>query len=565
MKRRLFILSAAVIFVGLMSFFAVSVYITYGNNQKMARDTVIEKTKMLAYLLTDDTDFEVFVKAGGDTRITVIAADGAILADNRPMEPGAQLNRIDRPEVQAAARGFPEAFIRYSETFGVYNIYYALKATYGGSHIFIRVSIPIAVIDAYLFGSLPLLIIFLVLTMILCLILIRGVTKQLVQPFANVERKLRLLSSGDYISETKVKNYNEVETIIRKIDDVSLILENSFESLRSEKSKIEYILNNIRDGLFAVNENKEIELINTVAIDIFDVTPEINGKNLNYLTYNNVLVDAVEECVSHENDSAFDFTLKGKTYFAMVRRLPYTRFIMVVLTDITESRENAKLREEFFANASHELKTPLTAIKGFNELTVINNKDENINKYINGITRETGRMVSLIDDMLKLSEIENAQSMNFLTEDLPEVTLSTVINEAREAVSTAINEKAITFEFSGDAAVNAKPEHIYELVKNVIENAVRYNNNGGRVIITIEELTKAVRFSISDNGIGISPEEQHRIFERFYRVEKSRSERGGGTGLGLSIVKHICALYDWKLSLKSKLGLGTEVTVIFGK
>jgi two-component system phosphate regulon sensor histidine kinase PhoR len=233
---------------------------------------------------------------------------------------------------------------------------------------------------------------------------------------------------------------------------------------------------------------------------------------------------------------------------------------MIALSDVTEIRENAKRREEFFANASHELKTPLTAIKGFNELTAINNKDDNIRKYIDSITRETDRMLSLIGDMLKLSELENTQSIN----PVP-VPLAKIVNEAVELLSTSINEKSISIEITGDATVTAEPGHIYELAKNLIENAVRYNNQGGHVSVTIERSKQNARLYVFDDGIGISPEEQTRIFERFYRVEKSRSQRNGGTGLGLSIIKHICALYDWKLSLKSKLGVGTEVTVVFNE
>jgi len=563
MKKRLFFLSAIIIFVGLISFFAVSVYITYDNNLSLAKDTVIEKTQILASLYNAGTDVSAFVQAGGETRITVVAADGTILADNRPLDAEAVLNRLDRPEIQAAASGSPETFVRYSETLGANNIYYALKVNAGGSYVFIRASIPVAKIDAYLFGSLPILIIFLLITTILCFILIQGVTKQIVTPFTNVERKLKLLSSGNYEPEQDIKSYEEIEAIIKGIDEVALILGSSFDNLRSEKSKLDYILNNIRDGLFAVNESKDVELINAAALDIFDVTPDIDGKNLNYLTYNNALADAVEDCVSQEKNTAFDFTLQGKIYFTMVKRLPNSGLTMVVLTDITENRENAKRREEFFANASHELKTPLTAIKGFNELTLINNKDENISKYVDGITRETNRMLSLINDMLKLSELENTQNMDFDFKAIPEIKFSDIIKDAQETVSALIHEKSITFESYGDTIVKALPEHAYELVKNLIENAVRYNNNGGRVDITIEKLKKTTRLTVSDNGIGISPEEQIRIFERFYRVEKSRSGRGGGTGLGLSIVKHICALYDWKLSLKSKLGLGTEITVIF--
>ena len=167
-------------------------------------------------------------------------------------------------------------------------------------------------------------------------------------------------------------------------------------------------------------------------------------------------------------------------------------------------------------------------------------------------------MMGLIGDMLKLSELENTTALNPVS-----VSLAKTVNEASEAVSAAIKEKAISFEVTGDGNVMAEPEHLYELIKNLVENAVRYNNQGGKVSAKIESDKKATRLIISDNGIGISPQEQTRIFERFYRVEKSRSQRNGGTGLGLSIVKHICALYGWNLSLKSKPGVGTDVEILF--
>jgi two-component system phosphate regulon sensor histidine kinase PhoR len=266
----------------------------------------------------------------------------------------------------------------------------------------------------------------------------------------------------------------------------------------------------------------------------------------------------VEECVTGANSSLFEFAQSGKIYLVTIERLIDTGLTMVVLSDVTESRESAKRKEEFFTNASHELKTPLTAIKGFNELTVINNKDEKINKYIDGISRESNRMLSLIDDMLKVSELENAKAINPVSNSLAKT-----VEEAREACSLAIVEKSIIFKSAGDAMIAAEPKHIFELVKNLVENAVRYNNHGGKITVNIEKTDRDTRLTISDNGIGISLAEQTRIFERFYRVEKSRSIKNGGTGLGLAIVKHICALYNWDLSLKSKLGVGTVVTISF--
>ena len=571
MKKRLFLYTVLIVFTGLLSFFAVSVYITYTDNFKIAKDNVMEITQICANIYSDiadeqDIQFLMQVENNNRTRITIISSDGIVLADSRPLDVNSIENHLNRPEIQAAASDSPTPYVRYSDTLGIDLVYYALKVNninISDSYVFVRAAVPTAGINVYLLRSLPMLIFILVIVALLCFVFIRSVINRITKPFNAVEQKLRLLSSGEYVSESIepiAESYEEIDKITHKIDEIALILQNSFDSLRSEKNKLNYILNNISDGIFAVDENKNIALINLSALNIFDVTPDISDKNLNYLSYEKTLVEAVEDCVNSANDAIFELALKGKIFLVTVKQLTDTKLTMAVLSDITETRENTKRREEFFANASHELKTPLTAIKGFNELTAINNKDEKINKYIDSITRETDRMLTLIGDMLKLSELENMQVVNSVP-----VQLANVVNEVCEDLSIVIKEKSVNFSIVGDAVVYTEPQHIYELIKNIIENAVRYNNQGGRVSVTIESDKNSVWLFVFDNGIGISPEEQTRIFERFYRVEKSRSQRNGGTGLGLSIVKHICALYDWKLSLKSKLGVGTEITVLFEK
>ena len=558
MKKRLFIYTTLIIFVGLVSFLAVSVYITDRNNMNIAKNTVMETARICAGLFNDSIDLEEFVMVGGNTRITVISADGVVLADSRPMDIVPVESHLYRPEIVAAATGFPAVHVRFSETHGVEFIYYALKVSSGDSFVFIRTAMPVAQIDAYLHQSLPLLFVLLIALAIMCFFLVRSVANRILEPFNAIGQKLRLLSRGEYTQAPIVGSYKEIDKITREIDDVALVLQNSFDALRDEKNKLSYILNSMGDGLFVVDESSSIALINLAALELFNATPDIVKKKLNYLLYDNALIGAVEDCVNNSKGALFEHVISGKTHLVTVKRLPNTSLTMVALADITESRENAKRREDFFANASHELKTPLTAIKGFNELASLNNKDESLNKYIDGITRETSRMMSLIGDMLRLSELENTQE----TETVP-VSLAKMINEAGEAISTAVQEKAITFTTKGDALVMTEPNHIFEVVKNLIENAVRYNNQNGKVSVKVESNKKGARMTISDNGIGISPEEQTKIFERFYRVEKSRSAQSGGTGLGLSIVKHICTLYGWKLSLKSKLGVGTDVVVEF--
>jgi len=556
MRRRLFFYTILILFAGLISFFAVSFYIVRSNSLSIAENRLIEMTHIYAGLFNDSTNLTEFVSVGSDSRITVISSEGYVLADSRPLD--TQENRLTRPEIQAAAEGSPAVFTRRSNTLGVDYIYYALKIESGGSFVFVRLSTSVAEINAYLYQSLPLLIILLLVLAVACFFLVRDMANQIIVPFGLIEQKLRLLLNGEYVRTPIGKNYEEINQITKGIDDIALVLQNSFDALHNEKNKLAYILDNIGDGLFVVDEHAQITLANATTQKIFSVTHDIIHKDLNYLTNKKRLIEAVTSCATYGKDALLELKLKGNIYLVAVRRLPDTNLTMAALTDVTENRENAKRREEFFTNASHELKTPLTAIKGFNDLMALNNKDENNGKYIDSISRETNRLMSLITHMLKLSELESAPQI----EPIP-VSLAEVAAEVQDALSAIMIEKSVKIETKGDATIMSHPEHIYELIKNLIENAVRYNHNGGKVSVIVKRKKKKVQLTVSDNGIGIAPKDQVRIFERFYRVDKSRAISRGGTGLGLSIVKHICVLYGWKLLLKSKLGVGTDVTVEF--
>ncbi|MCL1908234.1 MAG: ATP-binding protein [Holophagaceae bacterium] len=558
MKKRLFLFTILIIFTGLLSFFVASVRVAHSNNVKNAIDAVMEAAKLCAALYPGNTDLSSFEQMETGTRVTIISPDGHVLADSYPLDMGIIENHLSRPEIIAAANGSPSVNIRHSATLGMDLVYYAIRADSGDSYIFIRTAVPVTKIDAYMFQSMPLLVLILLILVLFCFILSHRMIGRITKPLESIEQKLHSLSMGEYVPEPLAAGYEEIDTIIGGIDDIAQVLQNTMTALQNEKTKAEYILNNIGDGIFALDTDKNITLINNSALEIFDVRPDISGKSLHHLLYDKALTGAVDDCIHLGKNALFELALKGRTFLTTIKRLPCSALTMAVLSDVTDSRENAKQREEFFANASHELKTPLTAIKGFNELAELNNKDESISRYIGSIARETDRMLSLIRDMLKLSELENTQSLTVAS-----VSLSGTAEESRDTLTSMIAEKEIAFEINGDATVDADPEHVYELMKNLTENAVRYSEQGGRVTINIQGSPKATQLTVADTGIGISFAEQNRIFERFYRVEKSRSQKNGGTGLGLSIVKHICALYKWKLSLKSKPGLGTEVTVEF--
>ena len=558
MKKRLFLTMLLIIAGALLAFFAGSLAITARNNLDMAKDSAMEAAQIYAGLYSVVDDASALLSVPLDTRLTIIAADGTVIADSRSLDLDALSNHLDRPEIIAALAGNPKPFVRYSESLGVDTLYYALKVEDGSSHVFIRTSIPVAKIEAYLSQSLPLLILLLLAVSFSSLYVSRRLIERIVAPLEAVQQKLRELAKGHYHPLPIVAADPEIYLMTREIDSIAAFLQQNMELLREEKEKAEFILDHIGDGLFVVDERECILLINAAACSIFGVTSAIVGGQLPFLTADGILTQAVSACVAEARASLLEINMEGRIYSASIKRLSESLLTLVVLGDITESRENAKRREEFFANASHELKTPLTAIRGMNDLTALHNHDEQLTKFIASMSREIDRMLILIGDMLRLSELENVS--NIQAED---IAMAVIVAEVQEALAVQIEEKALVFTTSGEGVVAAEKEHLYELIKNLVENAVRYTDPGGKVRVSISGERRELTLSIIDSGIGISAEEQTRIFERFYRVEKSRSQRTGGTGLGLAIVKHICSLYDWKLSLSSKLGEGTEVRVVF--
>ena len=224
-------------------------------------------------------------------------------------------------------------------------------------------------------------------------------------------------------------------------------------------------------------------------------------------------------------------------------------------------KRSEETKNDFINDFSHELKTPLTSIKGFNEMISLNTQDSAIASYSAKIGKETDRMLALLSDMLNISKLENSTAAELHPVD---VDIREVAEEAADDLKMQAESKKITLKVSGNGIVRAEREHIYELVKNLAENGIRYNNEGGSVEISVQTRSDGgVRLTVRDNGIGVDPENQSRIFERFYRVDKSRSRATGGTGLGLSIVKHICDIYGASIALTSKIGVGTTIRIDF--
>lgn len=553
MKHKLLIFNLIVVTVALLTVFLSGISV----NKSSHRLTAVAETKALAEAyksVFEEKDIDNAVKnVPGNVRVTFIDYGGKVLADSEGDISG---NHLDREEIVAALKGEPKAVFRYSSSVKKEMVYYAEKIELSDTYIFLRVSIPVASVDDYVRSTIPTMIYVLIAAIFVCYIASVLMTNSLLKPIKDVKDKITAVKNGDYSPSIPRGNDEEINAMLSEINDVSERLKVSIEEARNDKERLDYILDNISDGIIVLDKDGSVERVNANAAAIFSVK-NAEGKNYGVLTENEKFNSSVENCLKTGENSSFEVKTGGKIYMTSVKMLE-RGYAVIVLTDITAVKNSEKTRSEFFANASHELKTPLTAIKGFNDIIFLSTTDEKTKELSGKIAKETDRIVLLINDMLNLSNLEAERSPIKERVDLVKV-----CEDVKESLSSLAEQKKVTVEVSGSGVIEAEKEHAVELVKNLTENAVRYNEAGGHVWLNVGKADGKTILTVKDDGIGIEDKDKERIFERFYRVDKSRSREMGGTGLGLAIVKHICAVYNADLKLESKIGEGTTVTISF--
>lgn len=334
---------------------------------------------------------------------------------------------------------------------------------------------------------------------------------------------------------------------------------------RNQKRQFDFILANMNEGFVMVDADKRLIALNGSAAQILGIPEDAAGKKLTDVIDDKDILEAVDKAVGKNKVTAFDvLTANGSVYSLNVKLVRNPNFvdqncIMLALFDVTAERTALKQRQDFFSNASHELKTPITSILGFSELLEAGlvTEPEKAMDSVKIIRREAKRMTRIIDDLLFISKLENGGEQASVTQ----VNIRELLEEIRETLTPAMLEKNITLDISGgEFVIPTVYGHMHNLLGNLIQNAVKYNVENGSVFVRVERDDKYMYLTVKDTGIGIPKEMQQRVFERFFRVDKGRSRNVGGTGLGLSIVKHIVSLYDGTVNLESTLGKGTTVT-----
>lgn len=553
MKNKIVIFNIVIVTLALLIVFFSGISLIKKSHLEEAEKQVVTVTDVYAANYSDN----ITATAPKDIRITVIDANKTVIADSQDEDLVGKPHE-NREEITAAWEDSPKVVTRKSESLGADMVYYAKKVTVGDTFVIVRAAIKVETVNQYVFNALPTYVY--VLISVLFVSYIAGIlaTVNLIKPLEEVKNTLAAVNNGEKINRSyDNESDSDVREMLGEIADVSEKLQNSINEANTERERLDYVLANVSDGITVIDAGGIVTVMNKVACGVFGGDGFI-GRKYTALTADEKFLSEISETVALRETRSFEYENEGNIYMVIARALENS-FTVIVLTDITQIRNGEKMREEFFANASHELKTPLTAIKGFNDLIALKTSDEEIKSFTAKSDKEITRLVSLIGDMLDLSKLENSGKIA----DAEELDLGKIATEVAESLAPLAANKKINVSVSGNGIVRMEREHAVELVKNLVENAIRYNNENGKVEVSVLNDGGNVVLRVKDNGIGIEEEHLGRIFERFYRVNKSRSRETGGTGLGLSIVKHVCALYNAEPVVHSRYGEGTIVEVKF--
>lgn len=474
-------------------------------------------------------------------RFTWIDKDGTVLFDTA----GATENHSQRPEIiSALANGFGESE-RVSSTLQKDTYYYALRISDGSV---VRISATTDSVVSLLLSCLPFVFIVLGIVLVVSAFLSSRITKSIMLPVGQID------------IEHPLKNdcYEEFVPLLRRIDRQNKQLSTQIDEMTTMRDDLSDIMSTMTEGLVVISESGSILSVNASAMKMLKQTDSsCIGRPLLALHRDEAFVK-LSNAVDKKENITENIYVGGRVYAAMLSRAARGGSILLLI-DITERTEAEQQRREFSANVSHELKTPLQSISGFAEL--LKNgivKDEDKKSFYDNIYRETQRLITLVQDIINLSRLDES-SAPFQKES---VDLYKIAGDTVHALSEKAASKNVAVTLGGESAkIMGVPSLLSEMLYNLADNAICYNKQGGEVKISVENDGESAVVTVKDNGIGIPAEHQPRIFERFYRVDKSHSRQTGGTGLGLSIVKHAVLLHGGTINLDSEENDGTTIVV----
>ncbi len=484
----------------------------------------------------------------GEYRLTLIDTDGTVLYDTNA-DAATMENHSDRREFQEAfLSGYGESH-RYSRTLTEQTYYFAKKLS---DDRVLRISTSQVTIVSLLLGMLQPLLVITFLAILLSVFLAKRASRNLVRPLNN-------LDLNDPLSNDV---YEELSPLLRHMAQQNKQIALQMDELSRSQNEFNAITSNMSEGLIVLNKDGVVVSLNTAARKIFEAEEDSIGKDFLTIDRTPEISRAIKETLSGKKQE-LEYEKNGRNYDLCINQIVEKDEVIGVLLlaiDNTEKIQAEQNRREFTANVSHELKTPLQSIIGSADLIESGLvKPEDMPRFIGHIKTDAARLVSLVSDIIRLSQLDENTEMNWENVDA-----LSVAKEALEMVGPIAESRNISLTIKGEPApLNSVHKLLYDIIYNLCDNAVKYNKEGGFVKVDVKTSGDKVQVAVSDNGVGIAPADQSRVFERFYRVDKSHSRESGGTGLGLSIVKHAVAYLKGSISLESTLGKGTTITVSF--
>lgn len=481
-------------------------------------------------------------------RITWLRADGAVLYDTQA-DAESMENHAQRQEVQQALATGEGESSRYSDTLLQKTVYYAKRLPDG---TVLRLSAVRVTAGVLVLNMLQPILLVLAAALILSGVLASRLARRITEP----------LNRLDLEHPLENETYEELAPLLRRMEHQRRQIDRQMDELRRRSEEFEQITGSMSEGLVLLDEAGVILSINPAARRLLDAAENCVGQDLLTVDRDVALSDALRQA-AEQGHSEFRGQRNGREYQFDVTRIQSegrTAGTVLLVFDVTERAFAERNRREFTANVSHELKTPLQGIIGSAEL--LENglvKQEDVPRFIGHIRSEAQRLVTLIGDIIRLSQLDEGEPM-----PAEPVELLALAREAAESLQSAAAARNVTVTVEGEPVeLTGVRRLLYEIVFNLCDNAIKYNTDGGRVQVTMTKENETAAVTVRDTGIGIPPDQQDRVFERFYRVDKSHSKASGGTGLGLSIVKHAVQYHHGAIHLQSEVGKGTEIRVTF--
>ena len=485
---------------------------------------------------------------GESYRLTWISPSGEVLFDSQADESSME-NHAQREEVRQALETGEGQSSRYSSTLLEKTIYHARRLSDGSV---LRISISRATAGVLVMGMLQPMLVVLAAALILALLLAKRISARIVAPLNRLDLEKPLEND----------TYEELSPLLTRINQQRRQIDAQLRTLQQKKDEFAQITASMKESLALMNERGTVLSINPAARALFHAEADCIGQDFLTVERSHEISCAIRRALE-DGHAELRVEREGREYQLDISRIESAGTVIgavLLAFDVTDQAFAERNRREFTANVSHELKTPLQSIMGSAEL--IENglvKQEDMPRFVGHIRTEAARLVTLIEDIIRLSQLDEGGELPFEPVDLKKLA-----EETAASLANAAEEKKVTLRVHGDELqITTVRRLASEIVYNLCDNAVKYNREGGSVDISVEKAQNGARITVQDTGIGIPPEHQSRVFERFYRVDKSHSRQSGGTGLGLSIVKHAVQYLGGRIELESQLGKGTTIQVYF--